>query len=113
MSFIVNGEEVNEQEYAEWVARIQRSIAAEEAEARRVEEAAEATRPLTAEEAISAILAASPTLTVAITDRLAMRMAPYLPAYDSMATYTVGTLVVMDNAIKRRTIGGWRDVTGA
>ena len=67
-------------------------------------------QPLNPAEVIKAIFTASPALTVGIVDALARRMAPYLPDYDSSATYAIGTLVVMDGVVKRRTIGGWREV---
>ena len=59
---------------------------------------------------IKAIFTASPALTTGIVDALAARMKPYLPDYDSTATYTIGTLVVMDGVVKRKTISGWREV---
>ena len=66
--------------------------------------------PLQPYQVIKAIFTASPALTVGIVDMLAARMAPYLPDYDSAQTYSIGMLVVMDGVVKRRTIGGWREV---
>jgi len=61
---------------------------------------------------IKAIFAASPALTVGIIDPLALRMIDYLPDYDPEQTYTIGMLAIHDGILKRKTLTGWRTVTG-
>lgn len=66
--------------------------------------------PLQPYEVLKAIYTAMPTLTVGVIDSIALRMRPYLPDYDQSQTYTIGTLVIKDGDVQRRTIGGWRKV---
>ena len=61
---------------------------------------------------IKALLAASPAMTVGIPDALAMRMLGYIPDYDEGTTYPMAALAMFDGTLKRRTIGGWREVNG-
>lgn len=67
-------------------------------------------RPLSAEEALAAIIESVPYVTAAIPDTLALHMGPYLPAYDGTQTYALGTLVIRDGKIMRKvpiTRGDW------
>ncbi len=67
-------------------------------------------RPLSAEEALAAIIESVPYVTAARPDALALHMGPYLPAFDSTQTYSLGTLVVKDGKIMRKVsvlMGDW------
>lgn len=110
---------INGTEYEPGSPEAQAALAANEAmfqsvieEASLREAVMERIRPLTAEECVAAILAASPSLTALVPDALAWRMSPYLPEYDASATYTVGTAVVRDGKVERYRgrLLGWSDL---
>lgn len=66
--------------------------------------------PLNPLDVIKSIYAADPALTVGLPDSMALRMIPYLPAYDQSQTYTTGMLMVKDGEVWRKTLTGWRAV---
>ena len=66
--------------------------------------------PLNPLDVIKSIYAADPALTVGLPDSIALRMIPYLPAYDQSQTYTTGMLMVKDGEVWRKTLTGWRAV---
>ena len=68
--------------------------------------------PLAPHEAVKAIFAANPSLTVLIPVAIALRMLPYLPDYDADQTYVTGSLAIKDGRLQRKTITGWRIVDG-
>lgn len=70
----------------------------------------EAHSPLDPAAVIKAIFEAMPSLTTGIIDAMALKMIPYLPDYSSGTTYTVGTLVVKEGKVQRKTLTGWREV---
>lgn len=72
----------------------------------------EATRPLSAEEAIAAVVSAMPSITIAIADIVAVRMLPYLPERDELAVTTVGTLAKHEGKVYRKALTGWVEVPG-
>ena len=79
--YIVNGVEVDEEGYRAWERMLQATIEGERAEAAAYEAQLELVRPLNPTEALTAILAAQPSIAESIPDESLGRMQPYFPRW--------------------------------